>query len=205
MSPLLHSDQLQVSQDRNLVWYTCFLLVKQAGSLSRFARGFPRVALGNSAGSRRCCVTSPGAVLESRSYLMLVLRCDESVVTLLVLKARVQRTVRVVLARIGERVARTGRESRSTRESERGRGSSFKLSDFGHRPQAAGRIRVSVWGGAPHMSMVSDDFGLHYLIFHSFRERYTQAFISVVTYIMMPKFNCHPHHLWLTMPASFRD
>ncbi len=30
------------------------------------------------------------------------------------------------------------------------------------------------------MSMVSDDFGLRYLIFHSFRERYTQAFISVV-------------------------
>ncbi len=64
---------------------------------------------------------------------------------------------------------------------------------------------VSVWGGAPPMSMVSDDFGLRYLIFHSFRERYTQAFISVVTYIMMPKFNGHPHHLWLTMPASFRD
>ncbi len=30
---------------------------KQAGSLIRF----PRVALGNSAGSRRCCVTSPGS------------------------------------------------------------------------------------------------------------------------------------------------
>ncbi len=57
------------------------------------------------------------------------------------------------------------------------------------------RIRVSVCGGAPPMSMVSDDFGLRYLIFHSFRERYTQAFISVVTYIMMPKFNGHPHHL----------
>ncbi len=40
---------------------TCFLLVKQAGSLSRFARGFPHVALGNSAGSCRCCVTSPGS------------------------------------------------------------------------------------------------------------------------------------------------
>ncbi len=45
------------------------------------------------------------------------------------------------------------------------------------------------------MSMVSDDFGLRYLIFHSFRKIYTQAFISVVTYIMMPKFNGHPHHL----------
>ncbi len=28
--------------------------------LARFARGFPRVALGTSAGSRRCCVTSLG-------------------------------------------------------------------------------------------------------------------------------------------------
>ncbi len=35
------------------------------------------------------------------------------------------------------------------------------------------------------MCMVSDDFGLRYLIFHSFRERYTQAFISVVTYVMI--------------------
>ncbi len=34
------------------------------------------------------------------------------------------------------------------------------------------------------MSMVSDDFGLRYLIFHSFHEKYTQAFISVVTYII---------------------
>ncbi len=30
------------------------------------------------------------------------------------------------------------------------------------------------------MSMVSDDFGLRYLIFHSFHERYTQVFISVI-------------------------
>ncbi len=72
---------------------------------------------------------------------MLVLRCDESIVTLLVLrrygvskvrwfvsaglKARVQRTVRVILARVGERVARTGRESRSTRESELHAGALF--------------------------------------------------------------------------------
>ncbi len=45
------------------------------------------------------------------------------------------------------------------------------------------------------MSMVSDDFGLLYLIFHSFRERYTQAFISVVTYVMIPKFNGYQHQL----------
>ncbi len=51
------------------------------------------------------------------------------------------------------RVARTGRESRSTRERERGRASSFEMSGFGHRPQAAGRIRVSVWCRALPMSM----------------------------------------------------
>ncbi len=31
----------------------------------------------------------------------------------------------------------------------------FKLSGFGHRPQAAGPIRVSVWGGAPPVSRLS--------------------------------------------------
>ncbi len=31
----------------------------------------------------------------------------------------------------------------------------FKLSGFGHRPQAAGPIRVSVWGGSPPMSRLS--------------------------------------------------
>ncbi len=57
---------------------TCFLLDKQAVALvsfpmwvstrcsgktllACFARGFPRVALGTSAGSCRCCVMSPGS------------------------------------------------------------------------------------------------------------------------------------------------
>ncbi len=31
----------------------------------------------------------------------------------------------------------------------------FKLSGFGHRPQAAGPIRASVRGGAPPMSRLS--------------------------------------------------
>ncbi len=197
------------------------LLVKQAGSWPRFARGFPRVALGNSAGSRRCCVTSPGSrvgiteLFDAGSALRWKRRYAAGSATLrhlqslwffrwfvsAGLKARVQRTVRVALARVGERVARTGRESRSTRE----RVAHWRVVLNSPIWTPAGRIRVSVWGGAPPMSMVSDDFGLRYLIFHSFRERYTQAFISVVTYIMMPKFNGHPHHLWLTMPASFRD
>ncbi len=44
---------------------------------------------------------------------------------------------------------------RVKRERERGRASSFKLSVFGHRPQAAGPIRASVRGGAPPMSKLS--------------------------------------------------
>ncbi len=50
------------------------------------------------------------------------------------------------------------RERQEAREQEqkraqRSRASFFKLSDFG--PDHNGRIRVSVWGGAPPMSMVS--------------------------------------------------
>ncbi len=63
-------------------------------------------------------------------------------------------------------VAKAGSEFRSTREvresqerfkkrRERGRASSFELSGFEHRPQAAGPIRVSVWGGAPPVSRLS--------------------------------------------------
>ncbi len=104
-------------------------------------------------------------------------------------KARVQRTVRVTSCENRKRV------QEHKRERARGRASSFELSGFGpaHRRLVES---VSVWGGAPPMSMVSDDFGLRYLIFHSFRERYTQAIISVVTYVMMmPKFNGYQHHL----------
>ncbi len=97
-------------------------------------------------------------------------------------KARVQRTgFQVVLARVGGRVARAGRESPGAQERERVAHWRVVLnSPIWPRPQAAARISVSVWGGAPPMSMVSDDFGLRYLIFHSFCERYTQALISVV-------------------------
>ncbi len=47
----------------------------------------------------------------------------------------------------------------------------FKLSVFGHRPQAAGPIRASVRGGAPPMSRLS---GVEFSdpTFHSFRGRY---------------------------------
>ncbi len=141
---------------------------------------------------------------------MLGLRCDESVVKLLVLRCCGFGTVLDFFRWLVSRRESSGpafrstlralegeaRESRSTRERERerGRASSFELSGFGpaHRQLVES---VSVWGGAPPMSIVSDDFGLRYLIFHSFHERYTQAFISIVTYVMMPKFNGYQHHL----------
>ncbi len=112
---------------------------------------------------------------------MLGLRCDESVVTLLVLRCYGFGTVLDFFRWLVSRRESSGpasrstlralegeaRESRSTRERERerGRASSFELSGFGpaHRRLVES---VSVWGGAPPMSMVSDDFGLRYLIFH---------------------------------------
>ncbi len=47
--------------------------------------------------------------------------------------------------RLPGRELREQEESPGAQERERGRASSFELSGFGHRPQAAGRIRVSVW------------------------------------------------------------
>ncbi len=88
-------------------------------------------------------------------------------------KARVQRTgFQVVLAR----KTMKGR-SKSKRESCT-LAHCFKQSDLdtAHRRLVESECPY----GAPPMSMVSDDFGLRYLIFHSFRERYTQAFISVI-------------------------
>ncbi len=122
---------------------TCFLLVKLSstccfGPLSRFARGFPRVALGTSAGSRRCCVTSPGSRVGI-TELMLVLRCDESVVTLLVLRCYGFGTVLDFFRWLVSRRESSGpasrstlgalegevRESRSTREGELHAGALF--------------------------------------------------------------------------------
>ncbi len=49
---------------------TCFLLVKQAVALVSFP-----IALGTSAGSRRCCVTSPGSRVGIAELMLLVPRC----------------------------------------------------------------------------------------------------------------------------------
>ncbi len=47
------------------------------------------------------------------------------------------------------RVQEHKRVARERRERARALARRFKLSAFGHRPQVAGPIRVSVWGGAP--------------------------------------------------------
>ncbi len=111
---------------------------------------------------------------------MLVLRWDESVVTLLILrrygvykvfdspslsqpglKARVQRTVRVVLARVGERVARTGRE-RALHT-----GVLFLNSPIWPRPQAAARISVRVGRSPACTAPFARHMIIRHLIFNS--------------------------------------
>ncbi len=80
--------------------------------LARFARGFPRVALGNSAGSRRCCVTSPGSrvgitAVDAAGSAMLRLWHGLGLLQMVGFKARVQRTgFQVNLARVGGRSKR---------------------------------------------------------------------------------------------------
>ncbi len=53
------------------------------------------------------------------------------------------------VAKAGSVASRSSRESRDSRERARTQARRFKLSGFGHRPQAAGPIRASVRGGAP--------------------------------------------------------
>ncbi len=109
------------------------------------------------AGLLRCRVTSPGK-LSSPLKLLSSLFCGvtalaRSWTSLVGFAVRVQRAgFQVSLARVGAR----SYEFRSTRELQereerraRALAHRFKLSEFRHRPQAAGPIRASVRGGAP--------------------------------------------------------
>ncbi len=79
------------------------------------------------------------------------------------LEARFQRAVLPALASEEElqasfkRFKRCSSHVQESQERERARALArrFKLSGFGHRPQAAGPIRASVRGGAPPMSRLS--------------------------------------------------
>ncbi len=73
-----------------------------------------------------------------------------------------RRALEGAVAKAGSVASRSSREFRDSREfkpcsRERARALArrFKLSGFGHRPQAAGPIRASVRGGAPPMSRLS--------------------------------------------------
>ncbi len=97
---------------------------------------------------------------------MLGLRCDESIVTLLVLQCYGFGTVldffRWLVSRressgpSGSRVARTGRESRSTREREHADAPRLLNCPVLDPPT----------GGWSNQCPYDDDFGLRYLIFH---------------------------------------
>ncbi len=60
-----------------------------------------------------------------------------------------RRALEGAVAKAGSVASRSSRESRDSRERARTQARRFKLSGFGHRPQAAGPIRASVRGGAP--------------------------------------------------------
>ncbi len=150
-----------------------FCWFKQAVALV----SFPRVALGTFVSSRTwvstralgklCCVTSPGS-WNLRGYLMLVLRWDGSVVTLLVLQrygvytvfdSRVRYLSQPVLRRESSgpsfrrwRASFESRKSykRGSREPARTQARRFKPSglDIAHRRLVQS---VSIWGGAPPM------------------------------------------------------
>ncbi len=118
---------------------------------------------GNSAGLLRCRVTSPGK-LSSPLKLLSSLFCGvtalaRSWTSLVGFVVRVQRAgFQVSLARVGARSYefRSTRELQEREESVRARALArrFKLSEFRHRPQAAGPIRASVRGGAPPARLV---------------------------------------------------
>ncbi len=66
-----------------------------------------------------------------------------------------RRALEGAVAKAGSVASRSSREFRDSRERAHALARRFKLSGFGHRPQAAGPIRASVRGGAPPMSRLS--------------------------------------------------
>ncbi len=120
--------------------------------MSRFARGFPRVALGNSAGSRRCCVTSPGIrvgimAVDAAGSAMLRLWHGLGLLQMVGFKASIQRTgFQVNLARVG---GRSKRVQEHKRERERTLARCFKQSDLdtAHRRLVESEC---LYGAEPH-------------------------------------------------------
>ncbi len=139
------------------VW-SCFVFPREFSSLFRASRVQLRRCSGNSAGLLRCRVTSPGK-LSSQS-LTSWLRYGFGTVLdplrwLVSLRESSGPASRSALRAFERAEFRSARELQEGRE-ERARRSRviFSTVRFGRRPPAADRIRLSVWGGAPPMSMV---------------------------------------------------
>ncbi len=107
-----------------------------------------------------CCVTSPGKLSSALQSLNSLLRDVTALARSWTSsdgsfrgeRPADRRALEGAVAKAGSVASRSSREFRDSRESrERARTlvRRFKLSVFGHRPQAAGPIRALVRGGAP--------------------------------------------------------
>ncbi len=104
-----------------------------------------------------CCVTSPGKLSSALQSLSSLLRDVTALARSWTSsdgwfrgeRPADRRALEGAVAKAGSVASRSYRESRDSRERARTLARRFKLSVFGHRPQAAGPIRASVWGGAP--------------------------------------------------------
>ncbi len=139
------------------VW-SCFVFPREFSSLFRASRVQLRRCSGNSAGLLRCRVTSPGK-LSSQSLTSwlrygfgTVLDPLRWLVSLRESSGPASRSASRAFERAEFRSARELQEGRE--EGARRSRVIFSTVRFGRRPPAADRIRLSVWGGAPPMSMV---------------------------------------------------
>ncbi len=139
------------------VW-SCFVFPREFSSLFRASRVQLRRCSGNSAGLLRCRVTSPGKLSSATvdSWLRYGFGTALDPLRWLVWLWESSGPASRSALRAFERA-----EFRSARELQEGREESarrsrviFSTVRFGRRPPAADRIRLSVWGGAPPMSMV---------------------------------------------------
>ncbi len=135
-----------------------FVFPREFSSLFRASRVQLRRCSGNSAGLLRCRVTSPGKLSSATVDFVAPLRLWHGL--------RPPPMVGFVERESGGPASRSAlraferAEFRSARELQGEERAStrtrlvFSTVRFGRRPPAADRIRLSVWGGAPPMSMV---------------------------------------------------
>ncbi len=136
-----------------------FVFPREFSSLFRVSRVQLRRCSGNSAGLLRCRVTSPGKLSSATVGFVAPLRLWHGLrpppMVGFVERESDGPASRSALRAFERAEFRSARELQEGRE-ERARRSRvvFSTVRFGRRPPAADRIRLSVWGGAPPMSMV---------------------------------------------------